>query len=101
MSNKYSKKDGTVIEEIKIDAIRAVVKVMKSLDKNWAKNLAESMHKEDSSITETRVYDIHNSRLRHQQYRMLFIQHAKGIIDNAKGKLSEANSTLQEILANK
>jgi len=83
------------IATIEIDEIRSMADTLKSLDKDWAKNLAMFISKKERKpFTATHVYNIVNSIAKHQQKRMLFVKYARILIDQRKLQLAEAREAI-------
>lgn len=83
------------IVKIELEEIKRMVDTLKTLDKSWAKNLADLISKKErKEFPETRVYNIVNSIVKHQQYRMLFVKYARMIIDQKSAQLAESRKAI-------
>lgn len=87
-------------EDISLEQIKLLMKALKRLDKDWAVNLAKSISKQDDkNMTATGIYNIVNSRLKHQQYRRLFVLHAQKLLDSLNGQQAKVVAIANEMLS--
>lgn len=87
-------------EDISLDQIKLLKIALQRLDKDWAANLAKSISKQDDKkMTVTGIYNIVNSRLKHQQYRRLFVLHAQKLLESLNAHQATVVAVANEILA--
>ena len=90
-------KKGQDKNEISIKEIEERVKQLKKLDKSWAEKLSTLIAVEKEGFSVTKVYDIVNSRNKHQADRGLFIKHADLLLVHLKSvakQFKELSSSL-------
>lgn len=89
-------------KEISIETVRELMGKLKALKKGWAEELSNRMIK--SGLTdyhESRIYNIVNNGVSHQESRREFVEHATAYLAELVANHNEVADKAQEILEEK